>query len=622
MQHNKKITTRFAIQIFSALLFLALVACANRARGPQGGPRDITPPQPAKAKPQNGTVNFKGKSIEISFSEYITLKSQNNIVVSPPQVSPANIYSNGKKIYVTLNDTLKDNTTYTIDFENSIADLNENNTLNGYSFSFATGPTLDTLQIAGTVLDASNLNPVADIIVGIYANVNDSTFQKTMPLRVAKTDNAGKFCIKNVKAGSYHIVALNDLNSDYKYNDPNEQIAFADAVVTPSAEVKTVMDTLKLQPEKHHAKAHKAQTDTVKKYVIKPVQKTTFYPNNLVLKAFKKDVYNQYCQKTQRTEPYKVTFFFNTYNKEKPQVRPLNFTPSRADLIQYSAKNDTVTYWVADSATFKTDTLKFALDYKKAGKFTGSIINTTDTVSAVSFQKNAKKGKKSKRKAVISVPKFLPITTNLQDPFDMYSPVQIISDQPIKSIDSKKIHLFAKKDSVWNPLTIQLQKVDTLGLVYSFTNPWDSEMDYRLLIDSASIVGLYNTCNDKLELPFKVKAANLYSTLTVTLINPNDKAVIQLLDAKDNVVKQLPVKGKGTTFEHLLPGDYYLRLFIDANQNGQWDVGDYEAKRQPEEVYYFNDALHLRSNWEFEQEWDYLATPLPNQKPAPLVKTK
>ncbi|MDR3705543.1 MAG: Ig-like domain-containing domain [Paludibacteraceae bacterium] len=613
---------RFVVRAFMATLFLLFVACANRAKGPQGGPKDLTPPHPVKSTPKNGAVDFKGKKIDISFNEYISLnKTQENVIISPPQVTPATILSSSKKVSVILEDTMKDNTTYTIDFGNSLVDLNEQNPLPGYTFSFSTGSTLDTLQIAGTVLDASNLNPLAKVIVGIYDHVNDSTFQKTMPLRIAKTDDFGRFCIKNVRAGSYHIFALNDLNSDYKYNDPNEQIAFGDALVTPSAKTETVIDTIKPAPAPKGTKENK---NAVKKDSVISVQKTIFYPNDLVLKAFKKDVYKQYYQKTERKDPNKVSFFFNTYNKEKPVVKPFNFKASTGDVVRYSAKYDTITYWVADSATMKADTLKFTLEYKKTNTLKGGgLIMGTDTINAVNIQKTStKKSKKSKR--VAAAPQFLQVETNIQSPFDLYSPIQLTVDMPLRSIDEKKIHLQSKKDSVWKEIPIKVERYDTIGLQYkySISNAWEPEVDYKFTVDSAAIFSLYNTHNDKIENSFQAKNANQYATLTVSLLTYNDKAVIQLIDSKESVVKQLRVKNKGTTFEHLNPGDYYLRLFIDSNQNGQWDVGDYEGKRQPEEMYYFNQVLHLRQNWELEQEWDYSSIPLPSQKPQQLFQKK
>jgi len=382
------------------------------------------------------------------------------------------------------------------------------------------------------------------------------------------------------------------------------------------------MDTIKPAPgDKRAPKGEsKMPKDTLKKDSVRQIQKTIFHPNDVVLRVFKKDVYRQYYDKTERKDPYRVSFFFNTYNKEKPVVKPLNFKASKGDVVQYSAKYDTITYWVADSATMRTDTLKFTLAYKRTNALTGGLIAGVDTINAVNFQKvGSKKSKKSKK---VVIPQFLQVGNNVQNPFDLYSPILLSFDVPLKSIDEKKIHLRSKKDSVWNEIPIKIQRLDSIGMQYAISNAWEMEVDYKLVVDSASILSLYNTSNDKVEIPFKVKNANQYATLTVSLLKYNDKAVIQLLDGQENVVKQLHAKDKGTTFEHLIPGDYYLRLFIDSNQNGHWDVGDYEGKRQPEEVYYFNQVLNLRPNWEFEQEWDYSSSPLTNQKPQQLLPKK
>ena len=100
----------------------------------------------------------------------------------------------------------------------------------------------------------------------------------------------------------------------------------------------------------------------------------------------------------------------------------------------------------------------------------------------------------------------------------------------------------------------------------------------------------------------------------------NPKVVMQVLDTKDAVLGTKPASEKGTIFEYLRPGDYYLRMFIDTNGNGVWDTGDLLTKRQPEEVYYYPTKFTLKANWEFEETWDYKAVPLLKQKPVELLK--
>ena len=148
------------------------------------------------------------------------------MVVSPPQLEAPVIKAQGKRISVQLQDSLIPNTTYTIDFSDAISDNNEGNPMGNYTYTFSTGQEIDTLEIAGYVLNAKDLEPVKGILVGLYANLHDSAFA-TLPMqRVARTDSRGHFCIKGVKAGDYRVYALRDQNNDYRFSQKSEELAF------------------------------------------------------------------------------------------------------------------------------------------------------------------------------------------------------------------------------------------------------------------------------------------------------------------------------------------------------------------------------------------------------------
>ena len=116
-----------------------LASCANRGIGPQGGPKDSVPPVPVSYEPEMGALEFKGNRIEITFDEYIQLdKLTENLLMSPPQKNPPEVKARGKKLVIQLQDTLRDSTTYTIDFGNAVCDYREKVPLKGYSFYFST----------------------------------------------------------------------------------------------------------------------------------------------------------------------------------------------------------------------------------------------------------------------------------------------------------------------------------------------------------------------------------------------------------------------------------------------------------------------------------------------------
>ena len=149
---------------------------------------------------------------------------------------------------------------------------------------------------------------------------------------------------------------------------------------------------------------------------------------------------------------------------------------------------------------------------------------------------------------------------------------------------------------------------------------WVPEMSYRVEVDSAAFTSIYDRVTKEASNDFKIKSLDDYSSVKMLMANFNPKAVMQVLDSKDVLLDTKPVSEKGTLFEYLKPGDYYIRMFIDENGNGKWDTGDFTQKRQPEQVYYYPKKLSLKANWEFEETWDYIQVPLLQQKPAELLK--
>ena len=163
-----------------ALLMLMIVvySCASMGN-PDGGPYDEEPPKFVRSTPKPFAINSKEKKVTIEFDEFIKLeKAAEKVVVSPPQLEQPEIKASGRKVVVGLVDSLRPNTTYTIDFADAIVDNNEGNPLGNYAFTFSTGTTIDTMEVSGTVLSASDLEPVKNIQVGLHSDLSDSAFMK------------------------------------------------------------------------------------------------------------------------------------------------------------------------------------------------------------------------------------------------------------------------------------------------------------------------------------------------------------------------------------------------------------------------------------------------------------
>ena len=159
-----------------AVVGVVLYSCASIGR-PEGGAIDETPPRFVGSTPAPGALNNNRKKITIEFDEFIKLeKPGEKIVISPPQVQQPEIKANGKKVVITLKDTLKLDMTYSIDFSDAIQDNNEGNPLPDFGFTFSTGSVIDSMVVSGTVLNAANLEPVKGMLVGMHSNLADSAF--------------------------------------------------------------------------------------------------------------------------------------------------------------------------------------------------------------------------------------------------------------------------------------------------------------------------------------------------------------------------------------------------------------------------------------------------------------
>ena len=651
------------------VLSIALVgmwACANRGVGPQGGPKDETPPKVVKEIPENGTVNYHDKRIEISFDEYLQLNDVvNQVLISPPQQRPPEVRAVGKKVTVTFDGELRDSTTYTIDFGEAICDNNERNPLKGYTFAFATGPEIDTLQISGMVINAENLNPVANIYAGIHRNLADSAFEKEPFTRIARTNEKGEFTIQNIHRGLYRLYALDDISRDYVYQ-PGEGLAMHDSLLAPTVRYEGRVDTVfvadSIVATLDSLQLDSLPHDTLGRYWERVESKTVpvFEPRDILLMYFKEDKLRHYFIRCLREEQHCFKLLFSAPQDSMPKIRPLNVADSlpmdtlRPDsllqdslaadslagdsvalvtsdpvvldsirwtdyaVLQPSANLDTITVWLTDSTVIRRDTIAFTMTYMASD----SILNLypqTDTVLAVyRAPRLSEKAKAALDKKKETEVRLLSLRNNASAGFDIYDSLRISSPTPLRLTDLQKLHLSLKKDTVYKPLKISPFVVDSSKMQIVIPYKWEPEKEYRLTIDSAAFTDVYGASNDVTEATLKVRSLEDYSTLIVKMENIDYRARIQLLSEKDVVLRELPVKDEGARFEYLKPTTYYMRLYLDLNGDGKWTTGDWMKHRAPEPVFYFSGKLTLRANWDFEETFDIHAKPLLEQKPTEL----
>ena len=606
------------------LLAAFLLGSCARMGQPDGGWYDETPPRIMGAAPADKGTNVKNRKISIFFDEFIQIENATEkVVVSPPQLETPEIVASGKRIRIELLDSLKPNTTYTIDFSDAITDNNEDNPLGNYTYSFSTGDAIDTLEVSGKVLQAKDLEPVKGILVGLYNDLSDTAFTTKPMLRVSRTDGSGRFVIKGVAPGTYRVYALQDADGNYLFNQKSEMLAFSQEKIVPSFKPDVRQDTTWI--------------DSLRIKSIDRVGYTHFLPDDIVLRAFNEVMTDRYFLKAERREPESFTLFYS-YGGEMPQVRGLNFQSDDAFIIESTEKQDTITYWLKDTALVNQDTLRVELTYHMTdslGKLVEQI-DTLDILSRISHEKRLKdlerereewqkKQDRAKKRGEpydsIMPPKALAIGVKAPSELDPDKNIPFTFNTPLASVDTAAIHLYSKHDTLWYNAPLEFNHVR--GREYELRGEWRPDIEYSLEIDSAAFVDIYGKVSPPFKQGFKVKSFDEYGTLLLNIPTMTDTTiVVQLLDAGDKIIKEVTTNQGVAEFYYVSPSTYYVRMYIDSNRNGEWDTGLYSANRQPETVCYFPKEIEIRAKWDFTETWNPLATPVIQQKPAAVTKQK
>ena len=606
--------------LFSLILVaisLIAVACANMA-SPTGGAYDLEGPKVVSSNPGFNATQVKKGKIVIEFDENVTIeRPSENVIITPPQKAFPVINTVNRKVNVELRDTLLPNTTYTIDFTNSIVDNNEKNPIENFSFSFSTGDVVDSMAVSGKVLTADNLEPVKGIYVGLHSNLNDTAFTKTKFERISRTNESGDFTIRGVAPGKYKLYALDDSNRDYIYDNPSEAIAFMETIIEPASERASRFDTTYVDKEKK-------VIDTVV-----AVQYTRFLPDNIVLRTFKSGFQRQFLQKHERTQN-KLSLFFGAPT-EMPQVEPLNFDGNKDWFImERTPKNDTITYWIKDKEVMAIDTLSIRLTYLKTDTLNQSL-PVTDTLTFMDRTrkpvKDDKKKEKKKKEGESDEPEitFLNIVNNLSSTWDTYKSISLLFEEPITDTLSNKIKLQQLRDTVYHDIPFQLEADSVNPRKYTIRNKWGYNNEYRIQIDSASIYSIYGLWNNKIDQKFKVKAEDQYGQLAIRVAGIDSiPSFMELLDKSDKPIRKTRVIDNIAVFRDLDPGSYYVRIVLDSNNNGIWDTGDFQKGLQPEMVCYSPKEYKIRAFSEVydDEAWVIDPATLGKQKPLEITKQK
>lgn len=557
------------------LTAMLLAQCANVVT-PTGGPKDSKPPIVVKASPENHSVNFIGKKIEITFDEYITLENANqNMLISPPLNEKPSFKLNNKTVVIKFNEPLLPNTTYTIHFGSAVKDLHEGNIFNNYIYSFSTGELLDTLQISGKVLDAENKKPLDDLYVGVYACDRDSLFDQ--PTRVApdyltKTDKEGKFSLHGLPDKRFLVVALKDMNSNLFYDMPNETVTFLDTLVPASYPqlAPKVTDSLDLA------------SDTV---VTKSFDQNAL---DLTLYAFIEKDTTQMLLEKKLVEEGVLRFSFRQ-PADSVFIETAGALPDSFQIVPiWSERRDTLWWYFTPEIL---DSLQVVIQHD-------TLINDSTRYS-LKYRETKQQGKKAS--------KALKISNNLKNNLLMPDEDFILRfNEPVVRIHWHDTSTLAFNDTVWYN-DLPFERADEYGMEYLINIDIIDTINYTIDITDSVFYSVRGRTNDSIHMRFTRALEKDLGNIFITVVPPeNTQVVIQLLDSRDRVLStQIIHEEQRVEFRQLLPEKYKLRAIFDTDGDGQWSSGNYHRRFLPENVEDYKDALDVKAGWDIdlEEKW-------------------
>ena len=588
------------------MLLTAFLAqrCAN-AVAPTGGPQDTTPPVVIEAVPENHSINFTGKKIEITFDEYISLENANqNVMISPPLSEKPDIKLKNKTVIVKFKESLAPNTTYTINFGSSIKDLHEGNAFKDYIYSFSTGDHIDTLRIAGKLLNAEDKKPVENVYVSLYdadRDNLDSLPLSTIPNYITKTDKEGNFRLDGLADKNYLVFALKDANSNLYFDLPNEEVAFLDTLVhasypwtapKPQPLDSTMIDSLAMQVDSIAMDTIAKQLDSV---AIETKETKMYDQNalNLTLYMFAEVDSTQVLLEKKLIEEGLLRFVFRHPAKDAV-VMTHEMLPDTFNLVtMHSADYDTVWWYftpnVKDSLwvqvkvdTIINDSSRYSLKFKEAG------------------------GNRRRK----SEPKKLNVSNNLIGRGSLIPGQDLILkfSEPIVEYQMHDSAIFKCDTSVYYG-KLAFEPVDEQGTKYRLTTPFSTDSSYSFEISDSVFFGIRGRTNEPIKADFHVLKDDEYGNIYITVVPPKGmkQVIVQLTNENGKILKQeIITKKEEVMFEYLMPAKYKLRAILDADGNGKWSTGNYHWHRLPETVIDYKDALEIKAGWDIDldEPWE------------------
>lgn len=592
------------------VITLLLWACANVV-APQGGPRDETPPKVVRSTPPNFSTNFKDNQIRIFFDEFVQLRDiRQQLLVSPPLESTPEVRVRGRSIIIEIEEELRPNSTYNLFFGDAIRDITEGNSIPNFQFVFSTGDYVDSLSVGGQVINAFNHDPEEGVFVMLYDNIYDSVPYLERPVYLAKTNKEGRFRITNMADGKYLMFGLRDNNANFKYDLPDEKIAFIDSLVRPeyikppsqhidkdSIPRENNVDSLQELPE-------------IQDYSNEVTDEGINDDNDIPGNGVPKDEQVVKEDSLLKEQDAFYTLYLFQERDTVQRVTSSSLTKKGLLTIAFRIPYDSVHVkeirqpfeeaWHIPEFTKNRDTLK--IWFAETGRDSlflevSDRDRVLDTI-ARSTTPRARRGEPAEPDSLQPLSIRMGYRRASAVPF--FKPLSMISEHPLAKIKQEKLELLIH-DSI--PMEASFYLADEVRRTIIMEPLPEEGTSYTLNILPGAYTDIFGLTNDTIQSRFRTTTRENHGNLiiNVEIAKEGEQHILQLLDRNRAVLDEITLHKNGAyTFKHLDAGNYHLRLIYDLNGNEKWDTGNYLKKIQPEPIFMFPETIQVRENWDVE----------------------
>ncbi len=546
-------------------------SCANTSTPPSGGPKDTIPPTLDETVPLPNSTNVsvlpKKNSVILTFSEFVVLKDPaSNFYVSPPLGKRVQPKIKGKSVVLTFQDTLSENTTYSIDLGDGIADNNEGNIFPRMSFAFSTGDHVDSIYTSGTVLDAKTQFPKEKITVVLHTDPSDSAVFNLLPVAAAKSDKWGYFTIRNIKPGAYRVYAIDDLNNNNKYDPGEESVAFLDSLFVADSVMR-------------------ADRPELLSYDPKDTSGIMSRPSAMQLNLFKEHSSKQYIKENVRLSKRSAYIKFNA-PYVKIDTLQIAGIPDDKIIREFNIMEDSLSLWFNDQGEIQ-DTLQFRIKYHKTDDSLQTLVSTWEEFKMMPYKKKFQENKFGKQVEVLdSIARY---KVSMTSETIEQEGITIEFDYPLIKAPFDSIqyyHITAKQQRGAEAYTVTPDSTNIRKFYIKPSGEFISGYEYHLKIPHRIFVDINGNPADSLVKKVTLPNNDDLSTLFLSLENVNGEYIVELISEKrDRVFRTYHVSESGQLkFPYLQKGKFSIRITEDRNRNGILDTGSILEKRQPERV--------------------------------------